>query len=239
MEGVSTTINTDIAIMRNHNFVAGNFTTAFLQNEKVNIGLENYCITISRQFGSLGRPIAKRIAEKLGINYYDRDIVDKLAKEMNLPVSQVDDGEELNNPGFSKMAYPLGKTTAEQQELIFEAQKKIIEEIAAKESAVFVGRCSDYILRNTNNHFSIFVYASKEDRLNNCVQSLHMTREEAEKMIEDVDDARESYNMHYAKAYSENVEYKDILIDSGLYGGVEDTADILVTMIRKKFNLAM
>lgn len=239
MEGVSTTINTDIAIMRNHNFAAGNFTTAFLQNEKVNIGLENYCITISRQFGSLGRPIAKRIAEKLGINYYDRDIVDKLAKEMNLPVSQVDDGEELNNPEFSKMAYPLGKTTAEQQELIFEAQKKIIEEIAAKESAVFVGRCSDYILRNTNNHFSIFVYASKEDRLNNCVQSLHMTREEAEKMIEDVDDARESYNMHYAKAYSENVEYKDILIDSGLYGGVEDTADILVTMIRKKFNLAM
>lgn len=239
MEGVSTTINTDIAIMRNKNFAAGNFTTAFLQNEKVNIGLENYVITISRQFGSLGRPIAKRIAEKLHINYYDRDIVDELAKQMNMPVSQVDDGEELDNPDYSKMAFPLGKTSEEQQELIFETQKKIIEDIAAKESAVFVGRCSDYILRNANNHFSIFIYASKEARLENCIKTLHMTKEEAESMIEEVDEARASYNMHYAKAYSENVEYKDILIDSGLYGSVEDTADILVTMIRKKFNLAM
>lgn len=80
LEGVSTTINTDIAIMRNKNFVSGNFTTAFLENEKVNIGLENYVITISRQFGSLGRPIAKKMAELLGVEYYDRDIVEEAAK---------------------------------------------------------------------------------------------------------------------------------------------------------------
>ncbi|WP_406542638.1 cytidylate kinase family protein [Clostridium ljungdahlii] len=102
LEGVSTTINTDIAIMRNKNFVSGNFTTAFLENEKVNIGLENYVITISRQFGSLGRPIAKKMAELLGVEYYDRDIVEEAAKKMNLPVSTIDSGEEIDKNEYKK-----------------------------------------------------------------------------------------------------------------------------------------
>lgn len=238
IEGVSTNINTDIAIMRNKNFVEGNFTTAFLTKESVNIGLENYVVTISRQFGSLGRPIAKKMAEMLGIEYYDRDIVEKAAKEMNLPVSIIDDGEELDNIEFRKMKFPLGTSSEEEQDRIFEVQKKIITELAQKESCIFVGRCSDYILRNNDNHFSIFIYAPYDVRKDNCVKYLNMKPDEAERMIKDVDEARESYSLNYAKSYSENVNYKDILIDSSLFDGVDETAQVLVTMIRKKFNLA-
>lgn len=238
IQGVSTSIPTDIAIMRNRHFAEGNFTTAFLNKERMNIGLENYVITISRQFGSLGRPIAKKMAQMLGIEYYDRTIVESVAEKMGLPVSTIDDGEELDNAELAQMKYPLGKMSEEEQEKMFEAQSKIILDLSEKDSCVFVGRCSDYILRNKPNHFSIFIYAPVEVRKENCIKYLHLTPKEADEMIRDVDEARESYSLHYAKRYSEDVTCKDILIDSSLYGGVDETAEVLVAMVKRKFNLA-
>ena len=197
-------------------------------------------ITISREFGSGGRTIAEIVAEKLGYSFYDKELIARAAERTGFAESFVQEhGEKLGSRFFS-VPYASntfnGMTT---EDYLWSMQRNIILELADEGPCVIVGRCSDYILRNANNHFSIFIYASKEARLENCIKTLHMTKEEAESMIEEVDEARASYNMHYAKAYSENVEYKDILIDSGLYGSVEDTADILVTMIRKKFNLAM
>lgn len=237
IEGVSTNISTDIAIMRNKKFASGDFNTLFLIKEKVNIGLESYVITISRQFGSLGRPIAKKIAEMLDIDYYDRNIVEEMAKKMQLPISIIDD-EELENNEYGEMKFPLGTRSEEEQEKIFDVQKKIICDLADKGSSIFVGRCSDYILRNHENHFSIFIYAPYETRKENCINILHMKPREAEEMIPAVDEARESYSLNYAKAYSQNVNNKDILIDSSLFGGVDETAEVLTAMIRKKFNLA-
>lgn len=238
IEGISTNIATDIAIMRNAHFAEGKFNTGFLTKERVNIGLENYAVTISRQFGSLGRPIAKRMSELLGIEYYDRDIVEEIAGKAGLSVSEIAEGEEYSSPEYTRMMFPLGQRSEEAQDELFEVQKTIIEERAKEESAIFVGRCSDYILRNAENHFSIFIYAPYEKRKENCITEFHMTEEEAEKMIAAVDEARKSYGFNYAKVYSENVEYKDILIDSSLFGSVEATAEVLAAMVRQKFNLA-
>ena len=89
-----------------------------------------YVITITRQFGSMGRPIAKRMAEMLGIEYYDRDLVDQAAEKLNLPVSVINEVEEkanslAKNP-FFRMASPLGSGTTATQDKIFEAQQNII-----------------------------------------------------------------------------------------------------------------
>ena len=77
------------------------------------MGKSKYVVTITRQFGSMGRPIAKKMAEKLGIEYYDRDIVDQAAKKLNLPVSVVDEVEEtakkVKVSPFARMMFPLGK----------------------------------------------------------------------------------------------------------------------------------
>jgi len=194
--------------------------------------LTGYVITISRQFGSLGRPVARKMAEMLGIEYYDRDIVERVERQINLPVSEIDDGEELDTGEYEKMKYPLGTNAEEVQERIFEAQKKVIAELAEKGSCIFVGRCSDYILRNHNNHFSIFIYAPYEVRRDNCIKILHMNPADVDQMIADVDEACRSYSMHYAKTYSENVLHKDILIDSSTFGGVDETAKVLVDMVR-------
>ena len=107
---------------------------------------KKYVITISRQFGSLGRPIAKKLAERLGIAYYDRELVDRTAKQMNMTVSEIVELEESVKGGFFQMKYPLGLGTSSVRDRIFENQKRIIKELAEKESCVIVGRCADSIL---------------------------------------------------------------------------------------------
>lgn len=235
--GVTTTINTDIAIMRNRRFCEGNYDTSFLNTERMNIGLENYVVTISRQFGSMGRPIAKRLAKLLGIAYYDRDIVDEVAKKTGIS-SEIIEGAGISdlNP-YEKMMYPLGKCSESDQDKIFEAQSKIIRDLADKESCVIVGRCADYVLRDYPNHFSIYIYTSDEIRKENCIKYFHMNDEEATEMMKKIDEARASYNLHYAKAYSDDVTCKDLLIDSGSFSDFDITAQTLAMIVKNKFNL--
>ena len=98
------------------------------------MGKSKYVITVTRQFGSMGRPIAKKMAEKLDISYYDRDLVDQAAKKLNLPVSTVNEEEESATKKFQNpieaMRFPLGFKTSSTQDQIFEAQKNILKFLA-------------------------------------------------------------------------------------------------------------
>ncbi|MCQ2536920.1 MAG: cytidylate kinase-like family protein [Lachnospiraceae bacterium] len=203
------------------------------------MGSQKYAITITRQFGSLGRPIARRLSERLGIEYYDRDIVDAVAKKTGFSVSEISDMEESAKNGFISMKFPLGSsgTTAKQNEL-FAAQSQIISDIADKESCIIVGRCSDYVLRGHDRLINIYIYAPYEQRMKNCVDTLHLSPQEAKKMISDVDKARELYHVRYAGYLPQDENHKDILINSGFLG-VEGTAEVLEYMIRKKLDLVI
>lgn len=199
-----------------------------------------YVITITRQFGSLGRPIAKRMSELLGIEFYDRDIVDHAAEKLKLPVSVVNQEEEsakkkVVNP-FSRMMFPLGKETSTVQDQIFEAQQNIIQFLAEKESCIIVGRCSDFILSEMENVMHIYIYASYEDRKKHCIEDLGLEETEARRMIRAVDQARDSYHMQYAGFKPDDKKHKDILIDSSLFG-VDGTAEFLVEGVKRRFGL--
>jgi cytidylate kinase len=197
---------------------------------------DKFVVTIARQFGSLGRPIARKVSEKIGIEYFDRDIVDLAAKKLNLPVSAISDNEESAKSAFFNMSYPLGMGTTSIQDAIFTAQKKIVIDLAEKESCIIVGRCADYILNDYKNIINVFIYAPYADRLRNCVESLNMQPEEAKKMIADVDKAREAYHRHYCGYSMSDKDYKHVMLDSSLLG-VDGTCDVLVDIIRKRFNL--
>ncbi|MGN0484597.1 MAG: AAA family ATPase [Lachnospiraceae bacterium] len=197
--------------------------------------MKKYAVTITRQFGSLGRPIAKRMSELLGVEYYDREIVDMTAKKLNLPVSEVSDQEESVKTAFFKMRYPFGSGTTQVQDSIFLAQQRIISEFVKHKSCIVVGRCSDYILKNMENCIHIFIYAPYEQRLKNCVEDLHLTESEAKKMIEEVDKARDSYHKHYAGYLPQDIHSKQLLIDSSILG-VEGTAEYLVDLVKRKFS---
>lgn len=193
---------------------------------------DKYIITINRQFGSLGRPIAKLLAERLGIEYYDREIVDKAAKQLNMRVSEISELEESVDKGFFIMKYPLGMGTTDVQDKIFKEQKTIIENIASKESCIIVGRCADAILREYPKLIRIFIYAPKEERMRVCVNDFQMTQSEARRMIQDVDKARDRYHKQYAGYLPNDLSKLNLAVDSSILG-VEGTVEFLEDYINK------
>lgn len=195
--------------------------------------MEKYIVTIGREFGSMGRPIGLKLAERLKIDYFDRDIVEKTAKKMNLPVSTISNEEEVSNPYYS-MIFPLGLENEKIKNDIFRAQREIITGFAEKGSCIIVGRCSDYILQGMPNVLRIYIQAPYEDRLANCVNNFNMTEAKAKKMITEVDKARERYHWKYA-GYGPQ-DNKDIILNSASFG-VEGSVDVLETVIKKHFNL--
>ncbi len=195
---------------------------------------KQYIITIVREFGSMGRPIARRLSELLGIEFYDRDIVEETARKMNLPVSVVSINEENQGSAYSRMRFPLGKSSREKQDEIFRVQSEIIRSLAKRESCVIVGRCSDYIFRDFENRLSICVYAPFEKRIENCVSSLGMDEETAMQMTVEVDKARRKYHKRYANYSPEDIKNKNLLIDSSFFG-IEGTARLIAEIAKSKF----
>lgn len=197
--------------------------------------MNQYVITITRQFGSLGRPIARRMSEILGIEYYDRDIVEAASQKTNLPVSKISDVEEKANGFYFMMKFPLGTQSTKIQDEIFEHEKEAIINMAAKGPCIMVGRCSDFIFENIKDHLNIFIYAPETERYLNCVNSLNMKPAEAKKMIKDVDKARLAYHMRYAGYAPNDPDHKDIMINSSTLG-VEGTAAYLCELIKTRFS---
>ena len=195
----------------------------------------NYVITIARQFGAAGLPVAEKLAEKLGIEYFNRDLVDRAAEELDIPASEILEEEELKDGSrdsvFEKL-FPLGTGPRDRQDKIFAAQSHVIQRLAERGSCIMVGRCADYVLNSHENALHIYLHASLEERVKNCVRYLNMTEGEAEKVIPRAEKARNSYYLHYAGYMQDDPAHKDIIIDSGRFG-VEGTAEILEYAVRK------
>lgn len=196
--------------------------------------MKKFTITITREFGSLGRSIARELSQILGVEFYDRDIVEEVANKLNLPVSTVSNEEEKSRHSFLPRMFPLGTDEEYMQDIIFDVQKDIILNLAKKSSCILVGRCSDYLLEKEKNNINIFIYASYEKRLQNCVNSLGMTEAEAKRMILSVDKARNAYHKKYAGYLPNDPEHKQLMIDSSLLG-VTGTAKLIAEIVHQLF----
>ncbi len=192
----------------------------------------DYIITINRQFGSMGGPIAKQLSERLGINYYDREIVDKAARKLNMQVSEISSLEESAKGLLISKRYPLGMGTTEVQDKIFKEQKKIILNFADGQSCIFVGRCADDILKDHPHLIRIFIFAPKEERINRCVQLYQMPEEEARRMVPEVDKAREMYHKKYTGYIPGDPRFINLAVDSSVLG-VDATVDLLEEYVRR------
>lgn len=195
--------------------------------------MEHYVVTISRQFGSLGRSISREMSQMLGVNFYDRDIVEETAKRMGQPVSIIGEAEEQSRSIYFKRQYPLGIGLISMQEEIFRVQQNIIQDLAKKESCIIVGRCANSVLKDYANCLKVYIYAPYDQRLENCMEILKMDRKMAQKYIRAVDRARENYHRRFGGQKEEFLENYDLLIDSSKYG-VEGTAEILCDIVRKQ-----
>ncbi len=187
-------------------------------------------ITITRQFGSMGRPIARKAAEELNIPFYDRDIVEQTAVSMGLPISYISKNEENQGGVYAKMKFPLGTSSRKKQDEIFTVQSEIIRQFARQGSCIIVGRCADFVLRDFGNTLNFYIFAPIDKRLENSVDKLGLDRETALKMVMGVDRARNAYREHYAER--DLLKGKDCLINSGAFG-MDGTVELIVQLFKK------
>ncbi len=196
--------------------------------------MEPYVITISREFGSMGRSIAQALSKELGIEFYDRDIVEETAKRLGMPVSVISDTEEATKSIYFKRQFPLGMGVASLQDEIFMIQKNIIQDLVQKESCIIVGRCADSILADRERHLSVYVYAPYIERFKNCTEKLGMDEATAKKMIREVDSSRSLYHKHYCPEVKDELTNKHLMVDSSRFG-VEGSAEMLAVIVRRLF----
>ena len=165
----------------------------------------NKIITIGREFGSGGREFGRRLAEELGIEYYDKEIITAIAEKTSMSQDYVQ--EVLEGKPHTLYPITIGQSMLiadnfyiQQEQSIYLAQSEIIRELAQKSSCVIVGRCADYILKDSNP-FRVFVYADMDSKIERCRRKgkgqENLTDKEMKKYILDVDKHRARYYEFY------------------------------------------
>ena len=187
-------------------------------------------ITIGREFGSGGRTIAKMTGEKLGIPVYDNELLTEIAKESGLAKEYISEKTEDTSLG-SFIARGLSSAGSYRQvtmeEYLWQAQRKVILDLARKEPCIIVGRCADYILRDRDDCLKVFIYASMEKRAERIVSVYGDESEESpERRLRDKDKRRGAfYNYNTDMKWGDPHNYH-ICLDSGSLG-LEACRDIL------------
>jgi len=192
-------------------------------------------ITIGRQFGSGGRYVGRLLAEKLGIPFYDKELLAEAAKQSGICEELFEDHDEKptrsflfslvtgiqahGDPGSFYMDMPLNHK-------IFLAQFDAIRRIASEGPCVIVGRCGDYVLRDDPNAVHVFVKADMPSRIERAVKYYGMDPAKAEESIRKADRQRASYYNYYATATWGDVNNFDLCVDTGELG-VEGAVELI------------
>ena len=156
-------------------------------------------ITISREFGSGGRFIGEEVAKKLGIAYYDKEMIGQIAEQAGLSSEYVREIAELSpKKGWFAYAFSGRDITGKSvEDMVYEAQRKVIMEIAEKENCVIIGRNADFILKDRKDVLNVFIHGSIPEKVRRICSLYNVTEVDAIKMINDIDKRRRTnYNFY-------------------------------------------
>ena len=181
-------------------------------------------ITIGRQYGSGGRIIAQKLAERLGIPYYDKEIIQSVAKETGLSESYI---KEIDQKPTNSFLYDLvfatqGPTIPDQ---VYIAQSKVIRRVAEEGPCVIVGRCADYVLRETPHRLSVFVCAPLEERVERAERDYGVQNANLESYVQRQDKQRASYYNYFATGKWGDGSSYDLCINSRI--GLDAAVDVI------------
>ncbi|MDY4046926.1 cytidylate kinase-like family protein [Negativibacillus massiliensis] len=188
--------------------------------------MKNRIITISREFGSGGRTIGKKVAENLGIPCYDRELIHKIAQESGFAEEYIQDAGEYSPGGFLASALSNRSFGPTNEDYFWEIQWKIITELAEKESCVIVGRCADYILRDKADCLTAFIHASMDYRADRIVRVYGEREVSPQERLRDKDKRRAAYHRFYTDMKWGDAKNYQITLDSGKLG-IEQCVKIL------------
>lgn len=209
-------------------------------NVTENIGInqstnKNIIITIAREYGSGGRYVGKLLSEKLGIKLYDKSLISLVSDESGLSAEYIEENEQTINgkllANFNSQYY----NNLSNDDNLFIAESNAIKEIASKESCIIVGRCADYILKNNDNVFSVFLYNSDESKVNRAVKYYGLNEKNALKEIQKINKSRENHYKYYTNKNWKDMSNYSLAINVDTFG-VEKTADIIKESIKSLDN---
>lgn len=182
--------------------------------------MKNRIITISREFGSGGRTIGKEVAEKLGIPCYDEKLINKIAEKSGFAKEYIADRGEYA-PSVNWFVNMFGGRDYNGHSIsddLWKIQREIILELAEKGPCVIVGRCADYILKDTADCLTVFIHASKEKRAERIVKLYGERDEKPEQRLLDKDKRRKVYYQMYTDTEWGVADNYHISLDSGIFG---------------------
>lgn len=193
-------------------------------------------ISIGRQFGGGGLAVAYELGQKLGIPVYDKEIINKAAQDSGFSAEVFMERDERKSL-FSFSAIFANRFSETENYMsdrgIFKMQSETIMKIAEQGSAVIVGRCSDYILRDRTDVLSVFLTSPAEVRAQRIAERCGISIEQAERLIEEKDSKREEYYNYYTFGDWGKASTYDLCLDSSILG-IEGTAEMIIEFARRK-----
>ena len=188
--------------------------------------MKHRVVTISREFGSGGRTIGKKVAEDLGIPCYDSELIQKIAAESGFDQQYIKDAGEYAPGGFLASAFSHQTAGPNNADYLWHIQYKIITELAEKGPCVIVGRCADYILRDKADCLKVFIHADMAFRAQRIVREYGERDESAEQRLRDKDKRRAAYHRFYTDMKWGHAQNYDITLNSGTLG-IEKCVNII------------
>lgn len=207
---------------------------------------DKFVINIGRQLGSGGKAVAQIVAQRLGVNVYDKQLINLAAEQSGLCPEWFERADEKASKGMLStligyLRAPFAGddssiTDVLSNDALFKFQSDVIRDLAARESCVFVGRCADYILRDHPRSVNIFIAGDRRDRCDRLCLQLGITPAEAEALIDKTDDKRASYYNYYSSGTWGEAATYHLCVDSSVLG-VEGTADLVLEFVARKLGV--
>lgn len=189
-------------------------------------------ITIGCEYGCGGNHIGARVAELLGIEFYDRDLVDKVVDKLGVDRDLVEKADSSNVTYSFQTSF--GTRYANLSNKVIAAQFEVINNFANEQDCVIIGRCSDYILRERDDVLNIFLYAPMQTRISSVMTNQHLSSAEAEAKITSMEDALRSRYKYITGSTRGDRHGRQMMIDTSVLGW-EKTAKYIVQLVDMKY----
>lgn len=197
---------------------------------------KKFVVAVSRQYGSGGHEIGRKLAKKLGVKFYDKELLSKIAQDSGMSKNLIEYYDEMPSKSLlfslAMDAYPMSFTEVPINQKVFQAQVETIKKIADEGPCVIIGRCADSILSDTPNMISVFIHADMEAKISRVKERDGLSEDKARDRIIKTDKKRASfYNFYSLEKRWGDVASHDLTLNSSRLG-IDKSVDMLYEYIR-------
>lgn len=202
--------------------------------------MKRFVITIGREFGCNASAVGRKLAARLNVKFYEKELVEKASQLAGIDESTICniDGKSSKSDTIKKYVneFNYGTNSDYYQEKAVQAQAHVIRQLASKESCIMFGRCADHFLSDFDNVLNVFLYAPKDFRLTHVSSSYNLTFKEAGKLIKKIDSLRQKWYKFVTGKKREEITNRHLMINMKCFT-VEEAADIIIRTAEIKFGL--